>query len=143
MVAGRKQKAMIDDSTTAYLSVGITFSASELRMLEAKGYSLEKEGPEALRRYVIDILSKSFESLVLTHRQKIDTPELDDDELGILNFIIDFKNSHDGNSPTLVEMVEAGFASSPTAIVHVLDSLIEAGYITREPFHARSIEVIQ
>lgn len=65
------------------------------------------------------------------------------DELkSVYEFVVRYKIEHDGNSPTLREiMADVGIPSKCTAS-RELGELVDSGYITRTPGEKRGIEVV-
>lgn len=59
----------------------------------------------------------------------------------ILDHIRAYQVLH-GRSPSLREISRAVYLSAPSVAIH-LDKMQAAGWITREPYRARSIKVIQ
>lgn len=59
----------------------------------------------------------------------------------VLAFIIRFKQSHDGNSPTVREIGEETGISSTSVVNYCLDKLEIAGLIQRDTGASRSIQV--
>lgn len=59
----------------------------------------------------------------------------------LLGYIISYKMSHNGNSPSIREMVDAMGVSSVSVIEYHLKKLVRDGRITRTRGAARSIEV--
>ena len=62
--------------------------------------------------------------------------------VALYRYIVDYKRAHDGNSPTLREIVDAGLASSTSVADYRLAALEEAGLIRRPCSGARTIEVV-
>jgi SOS-response transcriptional repressor LexA len=60
-----------------------------------------------------------------------------DDE--VLQYIIEYKAGHDGNSPSIREIKEAMGMSSSSVVVYYLNKLIRQERITRIAGSARSI----
>lgn len=59
----------------------------------------------------------------------------------VLDFIIRYKQQHDGNSPSMREIMAASSVSTLSLIDHILDDLVDAGLIVRGP-GARNIQVV-
>lgn len=59
----------------------------------------------------------------------------------VLAFVIRFKLSHDGNSPTVREIAEETGISSTSVVNYCLDKLEIAGIIQRDTGASRSIQV--
>lgn len=65
------------------------------------------------------------------------------DRRQIFQFIIDYKRKHDGNSPTLREIMEANAISSSSAMRHILKQMEEQGSIIYgQDGDSRSIQVV-
>jgi SOS-response transcriptional repressor LexA len=60
----------------------------------------------------------------------------------LLKFIVQYKKSHDGNSPTYQEMIDALGISSKSVVKYMLVNLQRAGRIRLAFDTSRSIEVV-
>ncbi len=62
--------------------------------------------------------------------------------LQIYNFIISYKEQHDGNSPSIREIGTAVGDNSTSHVRYLLDLLVSSGLVRFIPETARSIEVV-
>jgi len=61
----------------------------------------------------------------------------------ILQYIIDYKRTHDGNSPTVREIMDANGVSSSSAMHYILLEMEDSGMIRfGSAFESRSIQVV-
>ena len=73
---------------------------------------------------------------VSTHKRKLTRVQRE-----ALDWLIAYKTSHDGNSPSTREMCDGMGIGSTSAASYLLDKLEIAGYIKREQGTARNIVV--
>lgn len=57
----------------------------------------------------------------------------------IFDWIVAFKTAHDGNSPTLAELMQQFQISSKSVVTYILNNLEDAGLIRRTGYKARLI----
>lgn len=57
-------------------------------------------------------------------------PSLNETDIEVYKFIIRFKQSHNGNSPSILEMVDGTHISSKSHAHYILRKLEDAGYLT-------------
>lgn len=70
-------------------------------------------------------------------------PPIKHDRRKILKFIIDYKRSHDGNSPTVREIMDGNGVRSSSAMHYILQEMEDEGVIRfGSAFESRSIQVI-
>lgn len=69
------------------------------------------------------------------------TMDTNDKPKRILNFIIGYKERHNGVSPTLQEITDGANLSSKSLVNYYLQQLAGGGTITFTPGNARTIEV--
>ncbi len=60
---------------------------------------------------------------------------------GIFEFIVKYKQAHDGNSPTIREIQDACGISTTSLVHYHLGELEQAGWIEVDRFQSRSIQV--
>lgn len=60
----------------------------------------------------------------------------------VFSFIVKYKKSHDGNSPTIREIGSACGVSSTSVVNYYLNKLEEDGLIRRDNFQSRNIDVV-
>jgi repressor LexA len=60
----------------------------------------------------------------------------------VIHAIVNYQIEHDGRSPSLRELQEELDLSSTSSVFHHICTLEKAGYITCEPFRARSIRLV-
>ncbi len=56
-------------------------------------------------------------------------PKLERNDIEVFNFIVRFKQAHNGNSPSMYEIEKGTCASSRSHVHYVLRKLEEAGYL--------------